>query len=159
MTVLQIIRLADQGLQTTGRFRVMDAGCERLNLAVLELPWRGNARGISCIPKGRYWVTHRAPTIAIPYPHLYVHDVPGRSGICIHAGNFLCHTKGCPLVGLAHTDINADGLVDVASSRIAIDKLVALVPDDGCWLDVSYAIRFASPKPAPLAPLGSLSER
>lgn len=125
MVTLDLLRLSDDGHQTLGRLRVLDKhSIIGLNLASLEPPWRHNERNISCVPEGTYSVRRRAATRAIPYEHLIIENVPGRSGICIHAGNVVEHTEGCPLVGLRHTDINADGKTDVASSRLALKLLL-----------------------------------
>lgn len=129
MTTLHLIRLADQGLQTIGRLHVREGEKALLILCTLELPWRGNERRISCIPEGTYEVVHRAPTKHIPHAHLLLLDVQGRSYICIHAGNFRTSTLGCPLVGLSHTDIDGDGLVDVTHSREAMRRLMAVLPE------------------------------
>ena len=55
---------------------------------MLELPWRENHRGISCIPPGRYEVSYLAKSASGRYKDVYhVQDVPGRFGILIHKGN------------------------------------------------------------------------
>lgn len=51
----------------------------------IELPWKGNQRSVSCIPEGRYrlgLVTH-----PVKGKQILVEEVPGRSGILIHAAN------------------------------------------------------------------------
>ncbi len=55
-------------------------------LRTVELPWRNNATGRSCIPPGRY----RCEIVNSPrFGRVYgLRDVPGRSNILIHAGNF-----------------------------------------------------------------------
>lgn len=57
-------------------------------------------------------------------------DVPGRSYILIHSGNFKTDTRGCILPGTRVVDLNADGLKDVASSRFALSVILKLVPDE-----------------------------
>lgn len=60
----------------------------------IELPWRDNARNISCIPEGSYRLSKR-------YSkrfgwHILVRDVPGRSNILIHPANdALRELQGC----------------------------------------------------------------
>jgi hypothetical protein len=52
----------------------------------IELPWRENRRGVSCIPLGRYLVKMvRSPSKGLVYG---VQDVPGRSHVLIHSANF-----------------------------------------------------------------------
>ena len=41
---------------------------------------------------------------------------PGRSGVCIHKGNYFTQILGCIIVGDSHTDINKDGYKDVTNS-------------------------------------------
>lgn len=55
-------------------------------LRSVELPWRGNATGISCIPPGVY----RCELVNSPrFGRAYeVRDVPGRSNILLHSANF-----------------------------------------------------------------------
>ncbi len=92
----------------------------------LELPWLNNQRRVSCIPKGEYNVEKRQST---KYKHhFHVLDVPGRSYILIHRGNYNWHTKGCILVGRTLTDINGDGLRDVTSSVATMNKLNKILP-------------------------------
>ncbi len=72
----------------------------------IELPWRDNARMVSCFPVGAYRVRWSlSPRLR---RHTYeVLDVPGRAGIRIHEGNFAgdkaagfdSHSLGCPLIG------------------------------------------------------------
>lgn len=73
-----------------------------------ELPDRGNARGISCIPKGTYQASkrwsekHKANLF-------HVDDVPNRDDVEIHSGNlcgdvaksFASDVLGCILPGAA----------------------------------------------------------
>ena len=75
------------------------------NCKVLELPWRGNQRNISCIPAGEYEVTIRqSPRFGTIY---WVLKVENRSYILIHSGNwagdvelgYKTHVAGCILLG------------------------------------------------------------
>ena len=56
---------------------------------VMELPWRDNQSNVSCIPAGRYQVSYLPRSASGKYRDVYhVQDVPNRSGILIHPGNF-----------------------------------------------------------------------
>ena len=93
----------------------------------LELPYKNNEFQISCIPKGTYNVEKRYST---KYKnHFHVLDVPNRTYILIHSGNYNTHTKGCILVGRTLTDINNDGLRDVTSSVSTLNKLNDILPN------------------------------
>lgn len=64
----------------------------------LELPDRGNAPRVSCIPAGEYKVIlNYSPAFKRVLPLLL--DVPGRSGIRIHRGNWPKDSTGCILPG------------------------------------------------------------
>lgn len=84
----------------------------------LELPWRDNKPFISCIPEGEY------PIYTFKHPRwgeiIGLKDVPGRSEILIHPGNYIENTEGCILPGL-----NA-GRAMVLNSRKALREIVRL---------------------------------
>jgi len=65
--------------------------------ATLEPPWLQNAPYISCIPTGCYW----AQKVVSPRfgETFEITDVPGRSKILFHAGNYVSNTHGCVLLG------------------------------------------------------------
>lgn len=96
--------------------------------ATLELPWRDNARDISCIPAGRYECRREThPTYG---RILRILDVRGRSGILIHAGNYPRCTRGCVLLGMGHADIDGDGRPEVVNSRNAMARMCELLWND-----------------------------
>ena len=69
-----------------------------------ELPWNDNKRNISCIPLGVYAVRVR---LSPKYGKVYEIDVPGRTFILFHQGNFCgdlsrgfrTNVQGCILLG------------------------------------------------------------
>lgn len=78
----------------------------------LELPWRDNAPRVSCIPPGSYRIAVKnSPRFGRVYR---LSDVPGRSEILIHSGNwagdvalgYRSHVQGCILLG------NRRGMLD-----------------------------------------------
>lgn len=72
------------------------------------------------IPLGQYVIEIRySPRFSRPLPHLL--DVPGRSDILIHSGNWPRDTEGCILVGLQK------GLDSIAQSRLALDPLIVKI--------------------------------
>lgn len=97
----------------------------------IELPDKGNQREISCIPEGTYNVEK------IKHEKFgncfHVLNVPGRSGILMHIGNYTAgkkiDTEGCIMPGMYFTDINNDGFLDVADSTGAMNKLIEVLPD------------------------------
>ena len=109
---------------------------EIFSCVTLELPWLDNQRNVSCIPEGIYTTSrHQSPNFGLCF---HVQDVPGRSHILIHAGNYVGSinpktgtpdTRGCILPGKAFADIDGDGVVDVTSSGPTMRRLLDLLPD------------------------------
>lgn len=114
-----------------------DKGAELFRCCTLELPWKANRRQISCIPLGNYSVRHCAPTTKFPYEHYLVLSVPDRDGIKFHRGCFTKDTLGCILVGMNVADLNKDGVADLASSKIALQRIVEIVGTKGFELRIS----------------------
>jgi hypothetical protein len=76
---------------------------EGVRFATIERPWLNNRSNISCIPKGSYLTHYLAKSGSGKYKDTFhVTNVPGRSGILIHNGNLVDHTKGCILLGMKH---------------------------------------------------------
>jgi len=68
-------------------------------LVTLELPWLENEKQISCIPEGAYPLTSiESPKYGSTW---LLENVPNRSEILIHAGNYPKDTHGCILAGLS----------------------------------------------------------
>lgn len=121
-----LLRTSHNRHQTLGVLQLFEEEKKVFECKILELPWRANARNISCIPKGEYTVSkHRSPKFGETF---HVINVPGRSHILIHKGNFNTDTRGCILPGLNFTDINGDELLDVTSSADAMKALIEIAP-------------------------------
>ena len=92
----------------------------------LELPDRGNAHGVSCIPVGTYRCVKRwSPKHGTDV--FGVDHVPDRSDIEIHAGNTPKDSLGCILLGTERGQI--DGVDAVLHSRVAVGALMAKFHD------------------------------
>lgn len=131
-----IVKIKRSGtpINTPGHCAVYkDDWTEVWNCKTLELPWNNNTKQKSCIPTGEYKVVPRtSPKFG---NHFHVLNVPNRDWILCHNGNFSSINPnapsdilGCILFGLKHTDINADGIVDITNSKLAMKKLLALCP-------------------------------
>ncbi|MEH0154686.1 DUF5675 family protein [Limibacter armeniacum] len=114
-------RFPDDGRQVLGRMHVYRGIDQVFSTCTLELSDKGNARNISCIPRGTYKVVPRH-TDARGW-HYEISGVPGRSLILIHPGNFHRDIQGCVLLGTDFIDIDGDGHKDVVSSRRQCDAL------------------------------------
>jgi hypothetical protein len=95
-----------------------------LVLATLELPWRDNQRNVSAIPPGQYSMqatTGRVLPSGDVIPWTYeVLNVPGRSGILFHHGNYPKNSSGCILIGFSFagpTDYDT-----IRNSRAALEQ-------------------------------------
>lgn len=121
-----LTRLQYQQQQTLGVLQLFDRLEKVYECKTLELPWQNNARNVSCIPEGRYDVIIRE----VPHRgrHFHVLNVPDRSLILIHVGNYYTDIQGCILPGQDYFDINHDGLLDVSSSRLALEGLLSQAP-------------------------------
>lgn len=109
--------------QTLGQIDVVDSDhLVFFTCFSLELPDLNNEVRKSCIPDGTYKLTlENHPKFGWCYR---VHDVPGRTGVLIHAGTNFTHTLGCVLPSMDQKDLNADGELDNISSKKALSELV-----------------------------------
>ena len=123
--IIKRIRTGDDG--TFGTMLIKD-GSRELTLCTAELPWKNNARNVSCIPVGSYRA--KLTTSARFGVDLYeITPVYGRSGIRIHFGNFAgdvnkgkrSDVEGCILVGMRHGTISKQRVV--LESRTALAAL------------------------------------
>lgn len=107
---------------------VDDFNRTQMSFKTLELPWRDNERNISCIPEGSYRVIkHNSPKFKQSF---WLQDVPDRSEILIHIANFTSDLRGCIAPGERHVDMNRDGVLDVTSSRLTLEKMYKLLPNE-----------------------------
>lgn len=87
----------------------------------LELPYIKNQKNISCIPCGIY------PIKKIRHPKyeecISILNVPNRSGILIHPGNYTRDTRGCILLGL-----DVEPTHSLRTSQAAVARLYNSLP-------------------------------
>lgn len=122
METLKVSRIYQDDL-TLGIMNFKDFRC-----FTLELPDLDNKSNVSCIPEGTYLASkHMSPTKG----HcVSIKNVPMRSNILIHVGNFTSDIQGCILVGDSARDINGDGKYDVTNSRNTFNTLMNLLPEE-----------------------------
>jgi len=118
-------------LQTSGCLFVFDGDHSFFNCLTLELPWKNNAKSISCYPAGTYDVIkYKRPNGKWSF---WVQNVPDRTAILFHAGTYAStakpDTEGCTLVGFRYDDINDDGNIDILESQKALEMLLTFMPD------------------------------
>lgn len=127
-TGITITRTKHERVQTLGRAEVYIDGELVFDCHTLELPWLDNQRNISCIPVGEYHCKKRYSQRF--ENHFHILNVPNRSYILIHHGNYFRDTEGCILVGRTIADIDGDGYRDVTHSKQTMAKLNELLPDE-----------------------------
>lgn len=100
-------------------------GLQHDPIFTLENPWLNNKRSISCIPTGVY---KTVPFSGTKYNSVYqLLNVPSRSYILIHSGNFERNTSGCLLLGLGASYIGDE--FGVTSSKKAVEYFKGLIGD------------------------------
>ena len=112
---------------TLGRLTLPGFSC-----FTLELPWVDNKSYVSCIPDGSYMCK-------VGYSNknglvIHINNVPDRTYIQIHAGNYTSDIEGCTLVGSGIEDINTDRIPDVTNSADTIKKLIKAVGKEVFYL-------------------------
>lgn len=118
---------------TLGKLSIDDWSC-----LVLENPWRANERGVSCIPEGVYRMRLReSPVVTRTSAGEYtrgweVCDVPSRTHIMIHPGNWPKDTDGCLLVGREYGWHAVNGPM-VTHSRITFADLMTRLAERDEW--------------------------
>ena len=90
----------------------------------IERPWKRNQRNVSCIPTGKYLVNYLPRSSSGKYRKCYhLSQVPQRSGVLIHQGNLVSHSRGCIIIGSRSGVLG--GLPAVLASKPALRKLNA----------------------------------
>ena len=108
--------------------------CEDFQCFTLELPWLDNQKNISCIPAGTYEaIKYESPKHGSV---ILLQDVPDRTFIEGHAGNYTRQILGCFLVGDGIKWLDSDSIPDVTNSGKTLKKLLDLLPD-------SFEVTFA----------------
>lgn len=121
MKTFTLNRIADDGVQTLGTMYFNDFVCN-----TLEKPYKDNQRGISSIPRGIYECKWTFSPKFLRYTY-EVLNVPNRSAIRIHKGNYFFDIQGCILLGDGYSDLNKDGKQDILNSTVTIKKFEALL--------------------------------
>lgn len=120
MRAFTLSRIAQDERETRGLLSDEES---RKIAVTLELPWKDNQHDVSCVPAG----TYQAKRIFSPKHGFFVfclQDVPNRANVEIHPGNTPKDTLGCILLGTEFADIDEDGELDIAASRIAFTKFM-----------------------------------
>lgn len=115
---------------TLGMIHIL--GIKHKPIFTLENPWKGNQTNISCIPAGIY---DCEPFSGTKYKDVYVvNNVPGRSHILFHTGNFESQTRGCILPGLGVDPSKPEPMVTHSAS--AMHYLRSLISKESFMLEI-----------------------
>ena len=127
--MLRLVRELDDGTCTIGKLFLPNGSW----FFTLERPWAGNRVGVSCIPAAVYSAVYRQrPSKQYDY---WLRDVPGRSYILIHSGNFASQVQGCILLGMQRGWMR--GQRAVFSSVTAVRKFEELMGGKPFRLEVA----------------------
>ena len=104
----------------------------------LERPWEANRQNVSCIPEGVYSMGLRASAVVRRASGREfsegweLQDVPGRSLIMMHPGNWVHDTEGCVLTG---ERMSWDAMYGptVVESRVTFRALMAELAQRPSW--------------------------
>lgn len=131
MNRLRLTRINDDSKQSLGIYEILNENNRVLTmLFCLELPWLNNKKKVSCILPAIYPLFKVEATMKIPYKHLWIAQVPNRSGIKIHKGSFYFQIEGCQVPGFGVQDLNNDGYLDVKDSTGGLKRLMDLLPNE-----------------------------
>ena len=99
----------------------------------VERPWDMNKPFVSCIPEGAYFMKRRdSPKFGNTW---HITDVPGRTHILIHAGNYPENFSGC--IGLG--DSLMGDRIAVSSSRKAVSRFEALTEGRAWQMKIEFS--------------------
>ena len=119
-------------LESTDAYTLGRLIADGLAVHTLEPPWRDNARGLSCIPPGRYDCERRvSPRYGETY---WLRDTDPRQFILIHPGNLARHTRGCILPGQRVGRL--EGQRAVLLSRAAVREIEAVFANEPFTLEI-----------------------
>jgi hypothetical protein len=96
----------------------------------LELPWKDNAKDISCIPEGTYEYDIKK-SIRTGSDVIWLNYVEDRNAIQVHPGNYTKQILGCILVGDSIKFVDTDSIPDVTNSKTTFDNLLSILPKKG----------------------------
>ena len=127
---IHIYRCSENNKQTNGHLLVYSPNAIAVFACLtLELPDKQNQRRISRIPGN---VTYKGKKHISPSKGkcISVMNVPDRDNILIHSANYVSDLLGCIGVGYTGSDMNADGEIDITSSRDTLLALLSVLPEE-----------------------------
>jgi hypothetical protein len=145
--VMQTVTLVRGQSTDDGTFGKLTVGSK--TFISIELPWKDNQSGISCIPVGTY-VCEVAPSARMTQlfgkDMYHVTNVPDRSGVCIHPSNYAGDTtlgkrsdlEGCIALGDGTTK-DDNGQEMIIDSKVSINEFMSDLNSQPFTLIISNA--------------------
>lgn len=101
----------------------------------IERPWLDNQRNVSCVPAGSYRAIFLPRSASGKYRRVWhLKPVDDRTGILVHNGNLVRHTKGCLILGNSKGTLA--GQPAVLSSKPAMRRLLNLIGQNEFNLEI-----------------------
>lgn len=111
----------------------------KLICKTIELPWKENAKKISCIPEGRYSLI-----IKWHKKHGWVIELQGvlnRKGILMHAANnAMKELKGC-IAPVTETISHGNGIKSKTALKALLKIVLEAAAEEGIYLTIQIKIR------------------
>jgi len=138
-----IKRFPSDEKETFGECFVLKDGEQVFHCFTLELPEKNNAAQVSCIPVGKYKCVytnsiHLSEVAGHPVSTYQLLNVPGRAGIRIHSASYFSDLRGCVSFGYIKSDLNGDGVEDLAQSRLAVHDFEKLMNYEQFEIEIIY---------------------
>ena len=138
MKIVKLIRYSEKVAKgTPGELYVNDNKSGDLFCYTLELDWEGNKTNISCIREGIHLCKIGIHYGVRVYKVYELQNVPGRTNVEIHIGNFLSDILGCILVGKELRIYK--GKYWVKSSTEVFNKFMNKMNNEDFLLEITYA--------------------
>ncbi len=138
---IHLVRRKSSGQGTDGFLSIPEL---QFACFTLELPWKNNQRDISCIPPGVYDLAWHE---SARHKAFMLKDVPGRSYILVHPGNFAGDTaagfrsdvQGCILPGMhlgrlrknSHSEFKQKAVLNSRAAVVKFNELLQKAADKG----------------------------
>lgn len=141
-----LMRGASTDLGTPGQLTLEDGwGC-----VTLELPWRGNAKGVSCVKAGAY-IGRRYFSPHLGRDVILFEDKNGRGDVECHNGNFagdaaqghFTQVHGCMLPGSSYGEVllpdkSGNSQWGIKNSKVTLDGLLEALGEEVLELEIEW---------------------
>jgi hypothetical protein len=117
-----LVRNIDNGTETLGTLQVGQV----FQCRTLERSYKNNLPNISSILIGTYTCSWKWMWRELRYRY-QVMNVPNRTGVFLHQGNYFFESAGCIILGSQPQDINGDSQLDLINTKTILDYFEQLM--------------------------------